>query len=348
MVRYSTERILTGMPDSTKNITLHSKREVNLSHPQSEDLRGYSHPLPNDLSIQIGNQKFSNPIFMASGTFGYGDDLIDLVDYSKLGAIITKGISLEPRLGNPTPRIIETASGLINSIGLQNIGLKSFLKTKAPFYSNLKTKVIANIFGTSIDEFKKLTEAMEQVKELAGIELNISCPNVKKGGAEFGVDPKATEEVVSITRKSTKLPIIVKLTPNVTDPTIFAKAAQNAGADALTVSNTYLGMRIDVINRRPSLATTFGGLSGPAILPITLRQVWQTSSAVKIPIIASGGIMTKHDALEYFMAGASGIQIGTATYINPKAAHEILSGIEDYLTSNKLTLVDLIGISKKT
>lgn len=300
----------------------------------------------NDLSIQLGREKFSNPIFMASGTFGYGDDLTTLVDYSKLGAIITKGISLEPRLGNPTPRIIETQAGLINSIGLQNIGLQVFLKEKAPLYPNLKTKVIANIFGTSIDEFIKLTEAMEKVDSLAGIELNISCPNVKKGGVEFGVDPKSTSEVVKTVRSRTKLPIVVKLTPNVTDLTSIAKAAEESGADALTVSNTFLSMRIDVLNRRPSLATTFGGLSGPAVLPIILRQVWQVSSVVKIPVIASGGIMTIHDALEYLMAGATAIQIGTATYINPKATHEILDGIESYLTSNNLTLSDLIGIAK--
>ncbi|OGQ34288.1 MAG: dihydroorotate dehydrogenase B catalytic subunit [Deltaproteobacteria bacterium RIFCSPHIGHO2_12_FULL_43_9] len=284
---------------------------------------------------------------MASGTFGYGDDLTDLVDYSKLGAIITKGISLEPRAGNPTPRIIETSAGLINSIGLQNIGLKAFLKDKAPLYPKLKTRVIANIFGTSIEEFNELTDAMNRVEALAGIELNISCPNVKKGGVEFGVDPKATTEVVKNARSRTKLPIIVKLTPNVTDMTIIAKAAADEGADALTVSNTFLSMRIDVLKRRPSLATTFGGISGPAILPIILRQVWQVSSAVKIPVIASGGIMTTHDALEYLMAGATAIQIGTATYINPKAAHEILAGIKDYLTSNNLTLQDLIGIAKE-
>ena len=300
-----------------------------------------------DMTIRIGKETFRNPIFMASGTFGYGDDLTDLVDYSKLGAIITKGISLEPRLGNPTPRIMETEAGMLNSIGLQNIGLKAFLVEKAPLCTSSKTKIIANIFGSSVEEFVALAKAMDGVKGLAGIELNISCPNVTQGGVEFGVDPLMTSIVVQKVRKETKLPIIVKLTPNVTDIRVIAKAAEDAGADALTVSNTFLGMRIDINTRLPSLATTFGGLSGPAIFPINLRLVWQVSDVVKIPILASGGIFNASDALEYLMAGATGIQMGTATFVNPIASHQVLDGLEKFLFQNKTSLRELIGVVKK-
>lgn len=286
------------------------------------------------LSVDIAGIELRNPVMAASGTFGYGEELIPLVDLNRLGAIITKGISIKPMEGNPPPRIVETTGGMINSIGLQNVGLQAFIRDKLPFLRQFTTPVIANIFGGTIQEFGELAERLDDIPGVAALEVNISCPNVAKGGVLFGADPKMAHHVVRTVRRSTLRPIIVKLSPNVTDITIIAKAVEEAGGNAISLTNTLMAMAIDVKSRTPQLTTIIGGLSGPAIKPVALRLVWQAVNAVKIPVIGIGGIMNAEDALEFIIAGARAVQVGTANFVKPTACLEIIDGIEAYLREN--------------
>ncbi|HAO21853.1 MAG TPA: dihydroorotate dehydrogenase [Desulfobacteraceae bacterium] len=296
-----------------------------------------------DSSVNIGI-RLKNPVMTASGTFGYAREFELLADLGQIGAIIVKGLSLKPCKGNPPPRIVETSCGMLNAIGLENVGIDAFIAEKLPFLKTLSTPIFVNIYGTCIEEYAQLAARLNDTEGVAGIEVNISCPNVKRGGVIFGTDPRVAYEVVQSVRKETKLPMIVKLSPNVTDITPIAVSAEDAGADALSLINTITGMAVDIKTRRPRLANITGGLSGPAIKPIALRMVWQTAQKVKIPVIGVGGIMTAEDALEFLIAGASAVQIGTANFVNPKAANEIAAGIEKFLTDQNISRVsDIIG-----
>lgn len=300
---------------------------------------------PPNLSVNIAGIKLKNPVMAASGTFGYGEEFAPYMDLNRLGAIIVKGLSLKPRQGNPPPRIVETAAGMLNSIGLQNVGVEAFVEKKLPFLRKFDTKVIVNFFGDSIDEYCEVANVLDSQKGIAGLEMNISCPNKQAGWLEFGTNPDLTYKVVSAVRKSTKLPLIVKLSPNVTDITIIARAANDAGADALSVINTLSGMAVDANTRRPKLGNIIGGLSGPAIKPVALKMVWQVFKAVKLPIIGIGGIMNAEDAIEFILVGASAIQVGTANFIDPQASMKIAEGIEEYCKWNRIKDVkELTGV----
>ena len=297
-----------------------------------------------DMSVEIAGIRLRNPVMTASGTFGYGEEFAEYVNLEEIGAIITKGLSLQPRAGNPTPRIVETPGGMLNAIGLQNVGIESFIAKKAPYLRTIATPVIVNLFGNTLDEYGELATRLDRVPEVAGVEVNISCPNVKHGGIVFGTDPIAAHEVVKLVREATIKPVIVKLSPNVTDIVEMAHACVNAGADALSLINTLTGMAIDLQKRRPVLANVTGGLSGPAIKPVALRMVWQVAKAVDVPIIGIGGIMTATDALEFMLAGATAIQIGTANFLDPSAAQTIARDMEHYLADNCIPDVkNLIG-----
>ena len=296
------------------------------------------------LSTEICGIKMKNPVMVASGTFGYGEEASKFIDLNKLGAIITKTITLKPREGNPPPRVAETSSGMLNSIGLQNKGVKDFIQNSLPFLSKFKTPLIANIAGDSTKEYAELAKLLSKESLVKGIEVNISCPNVEKGGMFFCFDPKATLELVKTVRQATSLPLIVKLSPNVTDVTLIANQAEKAGADAVSLINTVLGMAIDIETRDSRLGTKTGGLSGPAIKPIAVRMVWQAAQVVKIPIIGVGGIMTGEDAIEFFLAGASAVQVGTANFVDTQAPIRIVEEIKDYLASHNIDRYqDLIG-----
>ena len=291
------------------------------------------------------NLKIKNPIIAASGTFGYGEEFHkDFYDISKLGAVVTKGISLNPRVGNPTPRIVETASGMLNAIGLQNVGIKKFLQEKLPFLKKAGATVIVNIFGTTVEEYAELASVLDGAAGVFGIEVNISCPNVKEGGVQFGADPKLAEKVTKAARKKTKKTLIVKLSPNYHNIPEMARAVADAGADAISLINTITGMAIDARARRPILANITGGLSGPAIKPVALRMVWEAANAVKVPVIGIGGIRNVTDVVEFLLAGASAVQIGTANFVNPNIASEIVDDLEKYLVQNKISGMDeLVG-----
>lgn len=289
--------------------------------------------MPN-LSVEIAGIKFQNPVLTASGTFGYGLEYADFIDLNRLGGVVVKGLSMKPSRGNSPPRIIETASGMLNAIGLQNVGVEAFITEKLPLLKKYNTKIIANFFGDTQDEYVSVAERLTDVSGIAGLEMNISCPNVDKGGIAFGTDPQITEALVRKVRKVTSLPLIVKLSPNVTDIVVIAKAAVNGGADALSIVNTLLGMAIDVQTRRPVLSNITGGLSGPAIKPVALRMVWQVAKAVDIPVIGIGGIMNAQDALEFIIAGAAAVQIGTANFIDPAASIKVIEGIKEYCEKN--------------
>ncbi|MEA3546067.1 MAG: dihydroorotate dehydrogenase [Thermodesulfobacteriota bacterium] len=296
------------------------------------------------LEVEIGNLRLKNPVMTASGTFGYGREYEDFVDLQGLGAIIVKGISLEPRPGNPPPRIVETSCGMLNAIGLENVGLKRFVEEKMVVLRRYRTSVIVNILGDTIEDYCHLCEQLSDVDGVSAIEVNISCPNVKKGGVAFGTDAKMVNEVTGAVREKTDLPLIIKLSPNVTDITLMARAAEEGGADAVSLINTLLGLAIDVKTRKPKLANVVGGLSGPAIKPVALRMVWQTANAVSVPVIGIGGIGSTRDAIEFLLAGASAIQIGTANFINPAVTGEIVAGIHDYLRDNDIKSVsELVG-----
>ena len=298
-----------------------------------------------DQTCKIGSIEFKNPIFTASGTFGYGNDLPEFVDVSKLGAIVTKSITNEPRIGNPPPRIVETTSGMLNSIGLANIGVKSFIKDIVPLYKNIGTKIIVNIAGSTNDEYIKVLNDIESVcTDIVGYEVNISCPNVEHGGMELGIDAELSNRLITELRKHTEKLLIVKLTPNVTDLTKIAKAVEDAGADAISAINTVVGMGIDIKTRKPTIYKTYAGLSGPAIKPIALAMVHKISRAISIPIIGIGGIVNSEDVVEFLLAGATAIQVGTANFRNPNAGMVILDELNKYLVDNGIShYEELIG-----
>jgi len=300
-----------------------------------------------DLKVNIGGLKLKNPVMTASGTFGYADEFKELVDLNRLGAIIVKGLSLKPSMGNPPPRIIETPSGMLNAIGLENIGIDAFVKEKLGFLKELAAPALANIYGKSIEEYAELAMRMDGIEGVAGIEVNISCPNIKAGGISFGVDPLSAYNVTRAVREATSKPVMVKLTPNVTDIAEIALSVEDAGADSLSLINTITGMLIDINTGRPKLANITGGLSGPAIKPVALRMVWQVAQKVKIPVVGVGGIITAEDALEFFIAGASAVQIGTANFINPCSTTDIIKGIETFMMKNRIdALADIVGTIK--
>lgn len=304
-----------------------------------------------NLSVELFGIKFKNPVWVASGTFGYGVEAQEIFDVSKLGAVVTKGISLKPRIGNETPRIVETPCGMLNSIGLQNPGVEAFLKEIYPKIEHLDTHFIANVFGESEEEYVEVCLALEDAPKIVAYELNVSCPNVKKGGIVFGHDPVILGNLVESIKKRIKKPLLVKLSPNVTDIREFARVCIESGADGLVLINTLLGMKIDIRKKKPDLATKTGGLSGPAILPIAVRMVYQVYEAFgdRVPIIGVGGISTWEDALEHVMAGASAVQVGTANFFDPLAPIKVLEGIESYMREEKINdFSELIGIAHKS
>ena len=284
-----------------------------------------------DLTVNLGKLQLQNPVLTASGTFGYAREFDHLVDLNHLGGVIVKGLSLEPTRGNPPPRIAETPCGMLNAIGLENVGIEAFIQDKLPFLQTLAPPLIVNIYGKLEEEYTRLAARIDEVEAIDGIEVNISCPNVKAGGMAFGVDPRAAFSVVQAIRKKTGKFLAVKLSPNVTDITEIARAVEDAGADCLTLINTLTAMAIDIETRRPRLANITGGLSGPAIKPIAVRMVWQVAQIANVPIIGIGGIMSAEDALEFIIAGAAGVQIGTANFVNPHATTDIINGIEGFL-----------------
>lgn len=297
-----------------------------------------------DMSVAVAGIKMRNPVMTASGTFGYGAEFADYLDLESIGAMISKGLSLKPKAGNPTPRIVETPGGMLNAIGLQNVGIDAFIEQKLPYLKNVNTPVIVNLYGNTLEEYGEVAARLDGLSGVAGIEVNISCPNVKQGGIVFGTDPGAAQEVVRLVKKNTSKPMIVKLSPNVTDVVLMAKACADAGADALSLINTLTGMAIDLERRRPVLANVTGGLSGPAIKPVALRMVWQVAKAVKLPLIGIGGIMNGRDALEFMLAGATAVQVGTASFLDPSAAQRIAREMEQYLVDHKIASVSsLIG-----
>ena len=284
-----------------------------------------------NLGFSIGDLHFKNPVLTASGTFGYGSEFDDFIDVSELGGIVLKGTTLEPREGNPYPRMAETPSGMLNAVGLQNKGIEYFENIIYPRILNYKTNIIVNVNGSYIEDYVALAERIDKLEKIPAIELNISCPNVKMGGMAFGTNLVTAREVTREVRAVYSKKLIVKLSPNVTDIVDFARVVEEEGADSVSLINTLLGMSVDVVNMRPALSTITGGLSGPAIKPVALRMVWQVANAVKIPVIGMGGIMSVSDALEFLLAGASAIQIGTASFIDPQVSINILKGIEDFL-----------------
>jgi dihydroorotate dehydrogenase (NAD+) catalytic subunit len=297
-----------------------------------------------DLQTTIGGLALQNPVMTASGTFGYGKEFESLVDLNRLGAVIVKGLSLEPARGNPPPRIVETACGMINAIGLENVGIEAFIAQELVFLQRLNVPVIANIYGRLEEEYVQLARRLDPLEAVAGIEVNISCPNVKAGGMAFGVDPAAAFNVTRAVREQTSKPLIVKLSPNVTDISEIATAVAEAGADCISLINTLSAMAIDIETRRPRLANITGGLSGPAIKPVALRMVWQAAQAVRIPVIGIGGIMTAEDALEFLIAGATAVQVGTANFIHPRSTIDIIDGLEAFLEAHNIAAVsEIIG-----
>ena len=297
-----------------------------------------------DLSVEIGKLKLKNPIMTASGTFGYGEEFADFIDLNRLGGIIVKGTTLHHREGNPYPRMAETPSGMLNAVGLQNKGVDYFIEHIYPRIKDLDTRVIVNVSGSCIDDYVAVCEKLSPLDKVAAVEINISCPNVKQGGMGFGTTCSGAESVTSAVRKAYDGTMIVKLTPNVTDITEIARAVETAGADAVSLTNTFLGMAIDVEKRKPMLSTITGGLSGPCIRPIAVRMVWQVANAVKVPVVGLGGIASGRDAIEFLLAGATAVQIGTANFVDPQVTVKAIGYIEDYLKRHQITSVrELIG-----
>jgi len=303
-----------------------------------------------NLEVEIGGIKLKNPVMTASGTFGYGQEYAPFVDLNKLGAMILKGITLKSKMGNPPPRVIETPSGMLNTIGLQNVGVEMLIKEKLPYLQKFNTPVIINVSGDTVEEYVELVRRLGEISEemgVAGLEVNISCPNVKKGGMVWGTDAHSTYKLINSIRKATSLPLIVKLTPNVTDIKTIAQAAEEAGADALSLINTLVGMTVDIDSHKPKLANVSGGLSGPAVKPVALWLVWQVFQTVNIPVIGIGGIIKVEDALEFIITGARAIEIGTANFVNPRVTIEIIEGIEKYLIENNIKDInELVGSLK--
>ena len=297
------------------------------------------------LQTKIHNLILKNPVMTASGTFGYGEEFADFIDLNRLGGIVVKGTTGERRQGNPYPRMAETPSGMLNAVGLQNVGVENFCNNVYPRIKELDTNIIVNVSGSSIEEYCKTAAMVDALEKVPAIELNISCPNVKKGGMGFGTNPDMAAQVVAEVRKVYHKTLIVKLTPNVTSVVDIAKAVENAGADSVSLINTLLGMAIDVEKQRPYLSTITGGLSGPAVKPVAVRMVWQVAHAVNIPVIGLGGIASAADALEFLMAGAKAIQVGTANFIDPAITMKIIDGLEDYCNRHKINDInDIIGI----
>jgi dihydroorotate dehydrogenase (NAD+) catalytic subunit len=297
-----------------------------------------------DLSVRIGSLELKNPLIAASGCFGYGVEYADVVDLSSLGGIAVKGLFLSEREGHPPPRIVETPAGMLNAIGLQGIGVRRFVDEKLPELRARKATVVVNVCGTTLDEYVEVSRILSDAEGVAAIELNISCPNIKQGGIQFGCSLAGTFDVVSAVRKATTLPVIPKLTPNVTDVSSFAKAAEEAGADAVSLVNTFLAMVIDVESRRPKISNVVGGLSGPAIRPIAVRMVYECRQAVRIPIIGMGGIAEARDVLEFMIAGATAVQVGTANFVDPLIWPKLLDGLRDYMTRHRIErIVSLVG-----
>jgi dihydroorotate dehydrogenase (NAD+) catalytic subunit len=297
-----------------------------------------------DLSVRIGALTLKNPLIAASGCFGYGVEYADLIDLSSLGAVAVKGLFLNAREGHPPPRIVETPAGMLNAIGLQGIGVRRFVDEKLPELRARGATVIVNVCGTTIDEYAEVSRILSDAEGVHAIELNISCPNIKEGGIQFGCSLNGTYDVVNAVRQVTRLPLIPKLTPNVTDPSSFARAAEQAGADAVSLVNTFLAMVIDVETRRPKLSNVMGGLSGPAIRPIAVRMVYECREAVKVPIIGMGGIADARDVLEFMIAGATAVQVGTANFVDPLIWPKLVSGIESYMRRHGLErLASLTG-----
>ncbi len=297
-----------------------------------------------DLRVRINSLELANPVLTASGTFGYAHEFSNLVRLEQLGGIIVKGISLQPKPGNPPPRIVETACGMLNAIGLENVGVERFIDKKMPYLRTVAAPVVVNILGDSVEEYSEIARRLDRVEGVAALEVNISCPNVKKGGVAFGTVPEMAARVTEAVREATVLPVIVKLSPNVTDIVLMARAVADAGADAVSLINTLIGMAIDPRTRRPRLANVIGGLSGPAIKPVALRMVWQVAQAVSVPVIGIGGISTADDAVEFLLAGATAVQVGTANFYDPSAAESIIQGLRDYLQQQgEDRITDIIG-----
>jgi dihydroorotate dehydrogenase (NAD+) catalytic subunit len=309
--------------------------------------------MPPDLSVELAPGKrpglaLTSPVMTASGTFGYCTEYADAFDIQKLGAIVCKGTTLTPREGNPQPRLVETAGGVLNSIGLQNIGVAAVIKEKAPLWAKWRVPVIVNIAGDTVADYAELAARLTGVKGVSGLEVNISCPNVPEGGAAFGARPDTAAAVTAAVSKATTLPVIVKLTPDTGDIVAVAEACAGAGADAVSLINSAKGMAIDIIKRRPAIGNTTGGLSGPAIKPVALALVYEVAGAVAIPVIGCGGIASATDAIEFLMAGASAVQVGSATYANPRAALDVLEGIEAFMVKEGIkSLGEIIGCARK-
>lgn len=297
-----------------------------------------------DLSIKINKVKFANPVLVASGTFGYGEEYSQLIDLNRLGGVITKSITLNPREGNPPPRTCETPSGMLNAIGLANVGVSRFVKEKLPFLRTLDTKTIVNVAGSTPEEYVKVAKRLNRAKGIHMLEINISCPNVKQGGMQFGATEEGAYQVVKAVRENTSYPLMVKLSPNVTDITAIALAVQEAGCDAISLVNTLVGMAIDSETKKPLLSNITGGLSGPAIKPVALAMVWKVAQKVKVPVVGLGGIMNTKDALEFLLAGASMIQIGTANFVDPRTSIKIIDGLKEYCEQNNIKKIkELVG-----
>ncbi len=295
-----------------------------------------------DLTVNLGKLVLDNPVIAASGTFGYGLEYTDFIDLNDLGGFSTKGLSLNPKVGNPVPRVIETASGMLNAIGLENIGLEAFLSDKLPILQKYKTRIIVNFFGDTPQQYEEMASALSKEERIDALEMNVSCPNVEEGGLQFSSDPVILKQVVDVVRKVSDKFLIVKLSPNVADIKPFAKAAEDAGADALSVCNTFVGMKVNLETEKPYLANRTGGLSGPAIKPLALNLVYETARAVKIPVIGLGGISNRDDAIEFLMAGAKAVQIGTANFVDPRATVKVVKGIRDWCQKNQISkLADL-------
>ena len=299
-----------------------------------------SRPAPIDLSVTVGALRLANPILAASGTFGYGLEFAHLVDLNRLGGFVVKGLSAQAMNGAPAPRLCETPGGMINAVGLQNVGVRAFVDEKLPKLRGYRAAIVANVFGHSTEEYVEVIRTLEEAEGLAAYELNISCPNVKRGGAQFGTDPALTAEVVSAARRAARRPLWVKLSPLVTDIAAIARSAEQAGADALTVANTYPAMSVDFQTRKSRLGNPTGGLSGPAIKPLTLRLVYEVTRAVKLPVIGLGGIETPEDALEYILVGAAAVQVGTANFIDPRASERLVDGLERLCSESKITNIN--------
>jgi len=297
-----------------------------------------------NLSVQIGKLRMPNPVTVASGTFGYGVEYSRLIDLNQLGAVTVKGIRLNPVRGNPTPRTAEVASGMLNAIGLQGPGVDGFIKKYWPFLKDLKVPTIINIWGTTVEEYAEVARRFDALGGVGALELNVSCPNIKEGGAQFGTDVKLLAQVVAACRRVTTLPLITKMSPNVPSIAPFAKAAEDAGSDALAITNSYPAMAIDIETRKPKLANVTGGLTGPAIKPIAVKLVWEAAQAVKIPIIGMGGIQNAEDAIEFLMAGAAAVAVGTANFYEPQTPLQVIAGIRDFMQRKKISDVrEIVG-----